>query len=165
MWKKRNRKAVIIFFLCEFRKRRISYLGFLLFGDVGGVWWLTVLDELIGQAASKPTRWYGMHQRAVRTTSLWDHRNKNKRRWRLAEVCSRDIVWRGEAMIVSHLLSSFADSYFLTLSQRTAIQLLTTPEYFRFAWTPLLRERDKITSLVARHTITTKTYSWRKHTW
>jgi len=32
---------------------------------VGGVWWLTVLDELIGQAASKLTRWYGMHQRAL----------------------------------------------------------------------------------------------------
>ena len=42
-----------------------------------------------------------------------------------------------------------------------AIQLLATPEYFNFGWTPLLRERDKITSTVARRTISTKTYSWR----
>ena len=53
------------FFWCKFRKRRVSYFRLLLFGDVGGVWWLTVLDGLIGQAASKPTRWYGMHQRAL----------------------------------------------------------------------------------------------------
>jgi len=52
------------FFGANFWKRRVSYFRHFLFGDVGGVWWLSVLDELIGQEASKLTLWYGMHQRA-----------------------------------------------------------------------------------------------------
>jgi hypothetical protein len=65
MWKDRHKKAVRIFFWFKFRKSCVSYFRLLLFGDVGGVWWLSVLDELIGQADSKPTRWSGKHQRAL----------------------------------------------------------------------------------------------------
>jgi hypothetical protein len=60
-----TKEARRFIFCANFGKRRVSYFRHFLFGDVGVVWWLSVLDELIGQAASKLTLWYGMHQRAL----------------------------------------------------------------------------------------------------
>jgi hypothetical protein len=99
--------------------------------------WFTFIAHAPWSCRSRP--WADVRQgyRGRRSTSarVVQHgsctaETKTKRRWR-AEVYSRNIVWRGEAMIVSHLPTYMQDPF--------PVQLL--PACFAFGWTLFTQTR------------------------